>query len=274
MTWTFSEDLDTYLNAAGATVAARPVENTVLLTCAAALRRRGLAAFGGEAPLFGWWRGADGGVHAAALWTPPHPLVVSAVPAEAVIPLARACEQHGATAVDAERRLASALAGQWPGCRNVREHRLYRLGELIPPSPAPSGRARTATGADRALLADWLRAFGRDTGLSAAGAEASVAERLSYGGLMLWEHDGAPVSMAGVSRPAEGTVRLAPVYTPPEQRGRGFGAAVTAALSSSARAAGAAEVLLFTDLANPTSNGLYQRLGYRPVTDRVVIERG
>jgi predicted GNAT family acetyltransferase len=65
--------------------------------------------------------------------------------------------------------------------------------------------------------------------------------------------------------------RIAPVYTPPEQRGKGYGGAVTVAMSQAAREAGAREVVLFTDLANPTSNALYQRLGYRPVSGRVVL---
>jgi predicted GNAT family acetyltransferase len=77
--------------------------------------------------------------------------------------------------------------------------------------------------------------------------------------------------MAGAQRPAAGVVRVGPVYTPPEHRGRGYGAAVTAAVSQAALDAGAAGVVLFTDLANPTSNALYERLGYRPVEDRVVL---
>jgi predicted GNAT family acetyltransferase len=66
-------------------------------------------------------------------------------------------------------------------------------------------------------------------------------------------------------------VRVAPVYTPPEHRGRGYAAAATAVVSRAALDAGAREVLLYTDLANPTSNRLYARLGYRPVEDRVVL---
>jgi predicted GNAT family acetyltransferase len=78
--------------------------------------------------------------------------------------------------------------------------------------------------------------------------------------------------MAGVSRPAAGMVRVAAVYTPPDRRGRGYGGAVTAAVSRAALDGGATDVVLFTDLANPTSNALYQRLGYRPVEDRTVME--
>jgi len=82
---------------------------------------------------------------------------------------------------------------------------------------------------------------------------------------------GAAVSLAGVSRPTAGVVRVAPVYTPPDHRGRGYGGAVTAAVSQAALDASASHVVLFTDLANPASNALYRRLGYRPVEDRVVL---
>ncbi|MFI1622084.1 GNAT family N-acetyltransferase [Streptomyces lydicus] len=60
------------------------------------------------------------------------------------------------------------------------------------------------------------------------------------------------------------------MYTLPELRGRGYAGAVTAAVSQAARDSGA-EVLLFSDLANPTGNALYRRLGYRPVEDYIVL---
>jgi predicted GNAT family acetyltransferase len=77
--------------------------------------------------------------------------------------------------------------------------------------------------------------------------------------------------MAGATRAVAGQARIGPVYTPPERRGQGFGGAVTAAVSQAAKDAGVAEVLLYTDLANPTSNALYQRLGYEPVSDSVQL---
>ncbi|MGW0547536.1 GNAT family N-acetyltransferase [Streptomyces altiplanensis] len=277
MTWTFGEDLDEYLAAAGAAVAARPVENTLLLTVAGTLRRRGSDAYGEGTPRYGWWRGADGRVDGALLWTPPHAMLVGTVPTEAVAPLAGACVTFGGPAVSAERGTAEALAAEWrrTGAQvtTVVEQRLYRLGELTPPDPAPPGRARVATTADRELLVEWADAFQEDIGAgrTGPGAERAVDDRIAYGGLTLWEHDGVPVSMAGVSRPAAGAVRVAPVYTPPQRRGRGYAAAVTAAVSGAARDAGAGEVLLFTDLANPTSNGVYRRIGYRAVADRVEI---
>ncbi|MFE9393825.1 GNAT family N-acetyltransferase [Streptomyces flavidovirens] len=274
-TWTFTEDLDEYLAAAGAAVAARPVENTLLLTVADTLRRRGRDAYGEGTPRYGWWRGADGRVEGALLWTPPRAVLVGTVPAEAVGPLAEACVGLGSPAVSAERGTARALAAAWrrTGVKTttMTEQRLYKLTELTPPAPAPPGRARVATTADRVLLTEWVHAFRREAGHPGPGAGRAVEDRIAYGGLTLWEHDGVPVSMAGASRPAAGTVRVAPVYTPPRWRGRGYAAAVTAAVSGAARDAGADEVLLFTDLANPTSNGVYQRIGYRAVADRVEI---
>jgi len=100
---------------------------------------------------------------------------------------------------------------------------------------------------------------------------ASIRERFSYGGLTLWEADGKPVSVAGLTRRAAGMVRVGPVYTPPELRGHGYASAATAEVSQAALAAGAEEVLLYTDLANPVSNAIYQRLGYQEIEDRIVL---
>ena len=107
--------------------------------------------------------------------------------------------------------------------------------------------------------------------LVAGRAARAVADRLSHDGLMLRETGGVPVAMAGVTREVAGVVRVLSVYTPPAYRRRGYGGAVTTAVSRAALTAGAVAVLLFTDLANPISNALYQRLGYRPMGDRVEL---
>jgi predicted GNAT family acetyltransferase len=126
--------------------------------------------------------------------------------------------------------------------------------------------------ADQDLLVAWFRAFGREVPVVADRDRVrAIRDRIGYGGLMLWEANGVPVSMAGLSRQVAGMTRVGPVYTPPGLRRRGYAGAVTAAVSQAALDAGAAEVLLFTDLANPTSNSLYQHLGYHPVEDRVVL---
>ncbi|GAA3079170.1 hypothetical protein GCM10020254_24240 [Streptomyces goshikiensis] len=161
------------------------------------------------------------------------------------------------------------LAGAWGRpWETAEETRLYRLDGLLAPDPAPQGRARRAVPADLPLLLEWTVAFKREAGVRGAASEAALRDRLSYGGLLLWEHAGEPVSLAGFTRPIGSASRVGPVYTPPGRRGRGFAAGVTYAVSG---AAGAREVLLFTDLANPTSNGVYRRLGYAPVEDRVEV---
>ncbi|MDK0522824.1 GNAT family N-acetyltransferase [Streptomyces sp. ML-6] len=268
MTWTFTDDVDTFLDAAGVSLAARPAENTLILTVTDTLRRRGPHAYGDAAPLLGWWRGADGEVAGTLVQTPPFPPVLGSVAPEAVGPLAAALPL---TRINADRATAEVLAARWPGHRVDQEQRLYRLATLIPPSPSPSGRPRTATTTDRQLLVRWHLAFADQVGQSGSLAERQVDERTASGALTLWEDDGVPVSMAGILPRIAGTVRVTAVYTPPEHRRRGYAAAVTAEAARSAREAGAREVLLFTDLANPTSNGVYRRIGFRAVSDRLLI---
>ncbi|MFF7494594.1 GNAT family N-acetyltransferase [Streptomyces rubiginosohelvolus] len=274
MTWTFTPDVDVFLASAGPSLAARPVEHTVALSVTERLRRSGAHHYGDDDPVLGWWRGPDGAVAGTLVRTPPHVALLTAVPAEAVEPLV---ESLGAgpdlDGVNADRDIAALLAARLPGYRTVQEQRLYRLGALRPPSPAPEGRARAATRADRALLVAWVRGFADATGQSKSSAEWLVDEATERGSLTLWESGGTPVALAGRTRMLAGTVRVTLVFTPPEFRGRGYGAAVTAESSRAALAEGAAEVLLFTDLANPTSNGVYLRIGYEPVADRVQLRR-
>ena len=132
------------------------------------------------------------------------------------------------------------------------------------------GAPRPADEGDVPLLVAWFEAFVAETQVSTQDIEQAVRDRLSYQGFVIWEHDW-PVSLAGHTRKAFQGIRLGPVYTPPEHRGRGYGGAVTAAASQQALDRGAWEVVLFTDLTNPTSNALYPRLGYRPVLDRAVL---
>ncbi|MDX3536483.1 GNAT family N-acetyltransferase [Streptomyces sp. MB09-01] len=276
MTWTFTTDLAAYLAAAGPAAAAQPVSNTLLLTVTDGLKRRGSTAYGSDAPFFGWWTGADGTVAGALLCTPPFPMVLGVVPAEAVRALGAALRGEpllaGLRAFNARRPDAQALAEAWGRPTRIAEElRLYRLAGLVAPDPAPAGRPRTATAANLPLLLEWITAFHEEAGVRGAGSEAVLRDRISYGGVLLWEHEGGPVSLASFSRPIGSAARIGPVYTPPALRGRGYAAGVTHAASAAAHAAGASEVLLFTDLANPTSNGVYQRLGYTPVEDRAEV---
>ena len=110
--------------------------------------------------------------------------------------------------------------------------------------------------------------LGEDDAAQLASARAAVDEGIAERTLWVWEApDGEVVSMVGARLPAYGVSRVGPVYTPPTHRGRGYAGAATALASAGMRELGATEVCLFTDLDNPTSNGVYRRIGYVPVLD-------
>jgi predicted GNAT family acetyltransferase len=278
MAWTLTGSLDDYVATAGEFLRSRPVHNTIQLTALESLRARGASVFGDVAPLFGWWRSSAAEVTAALLHTPPYPVLLTGLPEHSAGALAEALVASGRQlpGVNAQQGDAAAFAAAWSGLtgagfQEFRRTRLFRLEQLRAPAPSPRGAARVATTADRDLLQSWFDAFTKELADLAGPSRGTVDDRLSYGGLTLWEADGVAVSLAGVSRPTAGVARVAPVYTPPDHRGLGYGGAVTAAVSQATLDAGAAQVVLFTDLANPTSNALYRRLGYRPVEDRVVF---
>jgi RimJ/RimL family protein N-acetyltransferase len=282
MAWTLTDDLDTFRDTAGAFLRSRPDRHTVLLSVIAALATLGTEAYGDTPPVYGWWR--DGGeitgaVTGAFLCTPPYPVALSTMSDEAAASLPEALAGHDAVPPGARgpasvaESFASAdarLSGD--GACVLRRERLFRLGTLRPPHPAPSGRARPATPDDRDLLIAWWAGFRRDCDLPETDDRRQIDSRIDDGRITLWETGTAPVSMACVGPSAAGTARIGPVYTPKEQRGRGYGGAATAARSQAALDAGIGDVLLFTDLANSTSNALYQRLGYVPVGDYTVYE--
>ena len=278
MTWHLTSDLDEFEAAAGDFLRADPVRNTVLLTVVASLRASGAGAYSDVPPYFGWY--ADPETRAAFLRTPPMPVIVTDAPAGAMESLVGALggALGGVPGLNGPVATVTAFAEAWHTATGrqptvAADRRLYRLTELVPPRPMPAGGARPVGDADRDLLADWFTGFAVDVGEAMPDAARAVDRRLKNGELLLWEADGVPVSLAGNTTPVAGVARVAPVYTPATLRGKGYAAAVTAAISQRALDAGH-EVILFTNLANPTSNALYQRLGYRGIGDWSLIELG
>ena len=153
------------------------------------------------------------------------------------------------------------------------DQRLFRIERLVAPPGVP-GRAVVAGAAERALLLRFGEAFATEIGGSVTVTESWV-DRAMRGEdrAWLWEDEGKLVSVAGRRPVAGGSARIGPVYTPPRCRGRGYAAAVTAAATRDILGERAIPVL-FTDLANPTSNGVYQRLGYHPVADYASVTFG
>lgn len=265
MTWHLTDSVDEFLAGAGDFLRARPAEHTVLLTVTETVRQRGGPA------VFGWC-GAG-----AFVRTPPREALLSEMPPAAAAALAASLAGTDLPGVAAPGAVTEAFAAEWQRLTGVTGkvtggQRLYRLEQLTPPDPAAPGAARIAGASDRDLLIDWMTAFQRELGEGPRGAAEFVDDKLSHDGIMLWEHAGQPVSMAGTSRPAAGMARVQAVYTPREHRARGYAGATTAAVTRAALDAGVTDVVLFADLDNPTSNALYQRLGYVPISDRRTVE--
>ncbi|MCC2269719.1 GNAT family N-acetyltransferase [Streptomyces sp. CT1-17] len=272
--WHVTHDLDDFLARTEGFLRSRPGPHTLQLTVTETLRTRGMNAFGDGTPVFGWLERA-GEVVASFFRTPPRHLSVTRLSSGDADALAARLSAlgHPLPGVNADHATATAFAEAWQrhtgAAPNLGErHRLYRLDTLTPPTPVPEGRARVAGERDRAQLIAWHDEFALATHTIPSGAAGWADERIAGERVTFWETpDGAPVSMAGLSPVVAGQARLAPVYTPAHLRGRGYGGAATVAASRAALARGATDLVLFADLANPTSNGLYRRIGYRPVTD-------
>jgi predicted GNAT family acetyltransferase len=275
MAWHLTEDVHEFLTAAGGFLRARPVENTIVLALAETVRERGPRAYGPGPLTFGWWtEGAR--VTGVCELTPGFPLQLTAMPADAVPALADLLAGRDLLGVSGLAGDAAAFAEAWQQCtgagaKGTSRMRLYRLAHLVPREKVVPGRPRPAAASDRELLIAWWQDFLRFVGDDPAQADHQVDDKLGHGGTMLWEVAGTPTAMASVTRPDAGMVRIQGVFTPEQNRGRGYGGAVTTALAQSALDAGNTDVVLFTDLDYPPSNALYQLLGFVAVQDRMQV---
>jgi GNAT superfamily N-acetyltransferase len=272
MAWELTDDLESFMTAAEGYLRSRPVEHTTLLTLIGTLRRRGLSAYGREAPVFGAWRDPGGVVAGVLLQTPPHPVLFGEVPLPTAAEAAEVFAGRSLPGVNLPASQIDHFVVPWLTRTGTTadiymRSRLYRLSTL----ESPDGSTRPGEAADRSLLLRWVRDFLADIGESVQDVEAVVDEALADGTVTLGLAAGTPVSMVMRTVPTAGVVRIRYVFTPADLRGRGYGGAATAAACVAAQEDGASEVVLFTDLDNPTSNGLYQRLGFRPVQDRTVV---
>jgi len=274
MPWTFTSDVEEYVTRVGHLLVDDPVWHTIALTVVSQVR-----AGVNTDTLFAWWTDDLGEVTGAASHTPPYPVLVDVLPPESYESLVTGLvDARGEfSGVNGPLGLAVPLAAIGASRTGsvasiVHATRLFRLAELTRPPHWPDGSARPAAVADEDLLTDWFTEFGEEThGWLGTDPRGQVRHRTEAGGLMVWCDDsGRSVSVAGNTLPSWGTARIGPVYTPPDLRGRGYAGAVTWALSD-LLVGQQLEVVLFTDLSNPTSNALYPRLGYRAVGDRVVF---
>lgn len=222
----------------------------------------------------------QGGVVVAAVMTPPFPVILAAteerIPPRAIYSIADFLwrERRPVAGVTGDPWLAGEFAEVWERLSGQKrsseiQQRIYQLQKLEVPRGA-DGALRYATEGDVELVGRWLNAFNIGTIAEddpIRSREVAI-QRIAQREIYLWE-DSGPRSMVGKSRPTRQTITVNAVYTPPEKRGRGYAAAAVAELSRSLLADGYGACVLYTDLANPTSNRLYLRLGYKPVCDSV-----
>lgn len=213
---------------------------------------------------------------AVALRTPPHKLVLSrSVNTEALRAIAQHMNSHSQNlpGVIAPATQAKVFADVWQALtgqsyRIGMVQRIYQL-ETVQPIPKVSGHFRRATKSDRTLLISWCKAFIKEAigdDVVTQDEERLVDRRLSENSLYVWE-DNVLVSMAGFSGATPNGIRINLVYTPPEYRKKGYATSCVAALSQTLLDQGRKYCFLFTDVANPTSNHIYQTIGYQPVCD-------
>ncbi|GAA3729127.1 GNAT family N-acetyltransferase [Streptomyces tremellae] len=267
--WFFTGDIGGFVERVGGFLRSRAALHNTPLTALEKLRARG----DGAGTLFGWLE-ADGEVRGVC-YRPPRHLRLTVTPlgvreadglagrlAGDGVPLGGVTADHGTATAFAgawERHTGAAAAPFWRG-------RLHRLGTLTLPGPPPAGQGRRAGAGDHEHVVGWCDEFLADVGEAPAASWA--VSRFADKEFTFWETpDGTPVSMAGSTRMVGGMVRVDPVHTPARLRGRGYAGAVTVEVSRAALAAGARDVVLFTDPANRTSNALYRRVGYVPLAE-------
>jgi predicted GNAT family acetyltransferase len=263
------EDPGQVLAAAAGFLASDPIRHNVVVTL---LRQRIAHPEPGR-----YWIVEVGGEPAGVVFQSPLNFMatITPMPAEAVVAVVDAIVHEGVAlpGVNGEAATAARFAGHWTertkaAARPYEGQRIYEVDTVVRPRPA-GGRLRPAEREDRAVLVRWFEAFHEeatsDAGMDAPSWPEVVDRRLRAGQLWLWDDEG-PVAMAGLSEPVSEVVRVGPVYTPPERRKAGYASALVAAVSSGVRDTGQ-RCMLYTDLANPTSNSIYRALGYRAVAE-------
>ena len=263
ITVTVTDDPARVLAEAGAFLASEPVLHNVVLTL---LHARVAHPEPGRS-----WVARDGGSAVGVVFQSPltFPAVMTPMAGDVVAAVVDAMTDAGAEipGINAEAATAARFAGRWTerhdsaavpskGLRHYEAREVHDRG-------AAAGELRPAGGDDRELLVAWVGAFHADTNEPAGDVGLSVDRRLEAGQLWLWE-DGEPVSLAGVTEPVEGVVRVPLAYTPPERRGRGYIQACVGALTQRVLGEGY-RCTLYADLGNPASNAAFRRVGYRAV---------
>lgn len=239
----------------------------------------------GDYPDYHLWTTTDDettNICATTIKTDPHNLILSTGDHDSFAALAQwvADANFSFPGVNGPEGSTSAFATAWsdihsnniPGAGSNQKHLLtrslrlqYYVLDQIETAGMANGRARLAHEFDLPLLNKWREDFGIEAGLSEAErkpAPERVAMRVQNGEILLWEDQDHPVCMAWGTPIAPGIMNIGPVYTPREFRGHRYASACVTEISRRILSDGHRAVLC-ADMANPTSNAIYQRIGYR-----------
>lgn len=212
--------------------------------------------------------------------TPPHKLIISGTG-----PLAETAAKQAASILAASDaaipgvighpQIAELFAKEWGKRKDctyavTMKQRIYKL-EHVQDIPFSPGHLRAAQEDDLELVAQWLHQFFTEVGepSSLEDARNKAQQTINASSLYLWD-DTNPVCMAAKTRPTQSGIVVSMVYTPPESRKKGYASSCVAALSRLLLSQGFQFLSLYTDLSNPTSNHIYQEIGYEPIQDSVV----
>jgi hypothetical protein len=227
----------------------------------------------------------QGGIKLVVMCTPPYPAILSfeeVPPDQKIISLVveDLWKEFGdeLSGMTGSKNLVSRFTDSWQAVSGKMATlkmamRIYKLEQVFPVFGVP-GSLRPFQKTDKSLLLDWIASFYRESFAENPDPERTKVMTDRYlsadpclRGMMIWEHKGNPVSMAGYSGPTTNGIRIGAVYTPPSKRKKGYASACVAGLSKYLLDLGFQFCFLFTDLLNPTSNHIYQQIGYQAVSD-------
>jgi hypothetical protein len=263
-----------FLAAAGEALYARATINNLMLGICERLVRDPDAY---KDPFFAaLFDGPEGEVFLEAVMTPPHNMVLAGkdyfekgLPTLIDYLQAEGIQPPGVTG---PVPIVEAFADQWrnltgQGSEIEMYQRVYELRNVRLPK-LPEGRFRIAHLDEAPLVAEWIKAFEAEALDEDNERHLERANRvISRGDIFFWEAPGEVVSMAMKTRPLKNSITVSGVYTPPAHRRQGYASALVAKLSQHLLDMGYEFINLFTDLDNPTSNAIYQKIGYHPVVD-------
>lgn len=230
---------------------------------------------------FHYWLGSDGGavVAAAMFGATSGRLEVTPMRREASIELAEAVRHDvpQLNGVLGPADTAASFAGRWTeltnlGARPTDGGRVLEVRDLTSPPSLPAGEVRLATLDDLDSLVTWNAGFAADTEVAPPPDPAALlSDHITSGSVWMWEGPAGQEAMSIRTAPVMRTRRIAHVYTPSAQRGRGLAAALVAHLASETLSAGD-RCMLHTQLSNPSSNGVYRRLGFAAISESAFYE--